>query len=134
MIKKSYTDPIYKVKVKFYTDCTDEEFLYELEKDRITVNIPVLGNQGVCFPLKYTNRNGESKKWYYVWSENDNFPAIAHEALHLVGYVFDEKGIEFSHKNSEGVAYYFEFWLNKFINTINDKKKANHRRRTAKSK
>jgi len=57
----------------------------------------------------------ETAPLFMIWTKRRyDIIALVHELLHMVAAIFTYKGIPFSARNDEAVAYYQEYWLAEF--------------------
>lgn len=55
-------------------------------------------------------------KRFVVVLLSDDVPTLAHELLHLVRMIFDDRGVPFNSDNDEMIAYYLEFYYRYILN------------------
>ena len=102
MIKKTINIPIYQCKL---TIILDKDLSYVTK----TYNTIDLSNYGAV-----TMRVPDKHSEYIVAFEYNEGSIIAHEIIHLVNYIFEDKHIKLDLKNDEPQAY-LTGWLFKKI-------------------
>lgn len=59
-------------------------------------------------------KDGQVWKEYLVHVEDKgDFYTLSHEVVHLVRWIFTDRGILFDNTNDETIAYYHTYWLKK---------------------
>lgn len=102
MIKKTINIPIYQCKL---TIILDKDLSY-ITKTYKTID---LSNYGAV-TMRIPNKHSE----YIIAFEYNEGSIIAHEIVHLINYIFEDKHIELDLKNDETQAY-LTGWLFKKI-------------------
>ncbi len=64
-------------------------------------------SQALC--ICFSNRDGKTAR--IIWTEKNKKESIAHELVHLVFDILDERGIPVSKENEETFAYLYEFYF-----------------------
>ena len=74
------------------------------------------GNSGACIHLNEENTtNGND--CYVIWLKKWESACFTHELVHLAMMIFDAKHVPIHIENTEGLAYYVEFWFNEITRT-----------------
>lgn len=102
MIKKTINIPIYQCKL---TIILDKDLSY-VTKTYNTIDLSDYGAVTIRVPNKHSE--------YIVAFEYNEGSIIAHEIVHLVNYIFEDKHIKLNLKNDESQAY-LTGWLFKKI-------------------
>ncbi len=102
MIKKVIKIPIFQCKL---TVILDKDLKYITKK----YNTIDLSNYG-AITMRVPNKHSE----YIIAFEYDEGSIIAHEIVHLINYIFEDKHVELDLKNDETQAY-LTGWLFKKI-------------------
>ena len=79
--------------------------------------------QGYVEPLDYTKKDGTVERSYIIRVEENDFYTLAHECVHLVRHILDDRGIPIRADNDEVFAYYHGYWLKKLWRLTNKKEK-----------
>lgn len=109
MIKKTIDIPIYQCKL---TIILDKDLSYITKKYK-TID---LSNYGAV-TMRVPNKHSE----YIVAFEYSEGSIIAHEVVHLVNYIFKDRGVKLDIKNDEPQAYLTGWIFNKIDKFINKK-------------
>lgn len=112
MIQWHFFDKVYRAWVVLCVGDADE-FRGFLEECTYTGEFED-GNSGALIRLNGQNTtNGNN--CYVLWLKKYETACLVHELTHLTMMVFDEKGVPIHNENTEGFAYYTEFWFNEIL-------------------
>jgi hypothetical protein len=88
-----------------------EDLKTDLESYGYTDMEEIRHGKGMCIKLDETN-NTADQRCFIVWMPEYETATLVHELSHLVIFVFDQLDIPLSLDNTEGYAFYLEYWWN----------------------
>ncbi len=104
-----FFDKVYRCWVVLVTGEHDE--FVQFLKDCAYTEEYEPGNAGACIYLCDKNTTNGNRA-YVIYLKKFEVACLVHELTHLVMMIFDEKGVPIHTENTEGYAYYVEFWFN----------------------
>lgn len=123
------SDPVFLADVWFlYAGNIDEVKDWYKKKKLISDFDPKLAGY-----VEVYDQSGKSgvERTYILRIEENDFYTLAHECIHLVRHILDDRGISFRAENDEAIAYYHGYWLKKLwflTNTVQNKTKGKNGR------
>jgi hypothetical protein len=111
-------EPVFKLHLDFFTDCTEREWLDFLARcDDDFENLEEHHSQG---------RNISKNRYSAIWIDGKlSFPesisVIGHELIHHVLGGLDQRGVPITFKNEEVIAYLHECFLREILKRITKK-------------
>lgn len=91
-----------------------KEFRSELEANGYKELEHIIEAKGMCVELMPEN-NTANQNCTIVWLNGYETATLVHELTHLVMMNFDQVGLSISRDNTEGFAFYMEFWFNEMM-------------------
>lgn len=67
-------------------------------------------------------KTGKEVRYVILLEDNKDYYTLAHECLHLVKRVFEDRGIPFNSKNDEMIAYYQTYWIKRIWRSMPKRK------------
>ena len=138
MIFKHYYCDLYKANVVLYAYCTTQEANdhYQQSFEKTDVSLFDLDQEHGGYVTPVYSSKGE--RFFVVWLQDDYLETLVHESFHVVARIFEEVGIGLTEDNHEPWAYYLEYWVAKFRETlkefVKDEAKKKHRQKKRKEK
>lgn len=71
----------------------------------------IVPSKGLCIELNDEN-NTAGQRCNIIWMPTWDTATLIHEITHLVMHIFRQTGVPVSEDNTEGFAFYTEFWFN----------------------
>lgn len=124
MITKAVYDDHYRVDLYLVTDCAFDEFCEHVEDtfDHEIENDLLDGNHKTGYALVIPRAGDDDL--YCLWVEHRrDYLTLAHESLHLTGYILNCKCVTYDPENNEPYAYLQEWIMEKFIRMRNGRVK-----------
>ena len=122
-VKKFY-EPVFKVTLLFIVGCSVNELKKYSDKKKIIIHEieKMAGFTCILEPIETKSKDGGIFTEHIMWIENKkNFYDLLHESLHLVGQIFNERGIPIRKENDEMMAIYQEWWFKTLWRFMNKK-------------
>lgn len=108
-----YYEPVFHLKVWFFSDCTQEEFRRKMERRKIFPRA-MENCDGLTFSI---SRNGRDVR--VVWVENSkSCYTVIHELIHVVQNFMQDIGIPHDRSTKEFFAYYYTNLLKVITNKL----------------
>lgn len=107
-----FFEKVYRVWVVFVI-CPPDEFkdFMNAVDFKHTDELNCENANGMCIRLNSEN-NTTGQNCYVVWLQEYETASLVHEIAHLVMHIFDDQGVKLSMDNTEGFAFYSEYWFN----------------------
>ena len=108
-------EPVYKLFLDFFTDCTEREMLDYLARCNEAFND--------LEEHRCQGRNISNNKYSVIWIDSklkfpESMAVISHELIHHVLGGLNQRGIPINFKNEEVIAYLHEYFLREIIKRI----------------
>ena len=91
--------------------CSLEDLRKDLEDNSYTHMDEIIPAKGMLINMTPENTS-TGQNCYIIWMPVWETATLVHELSHLVMYSFDDVGIPISIDNTEGFAFYLEYWFN----------------------
>lgn len=110
-----FFDKVYRRWVVLFLGTLDE-FKDELRLQKYHEVDELEDAKGMCIELTESNHDS-GQKCTIIWMREWETATLVHEITHLVMMCFDQVGVPISRENTEGFAFYAEFWFNEIQRT-----------------